>query len=392
YPFDPDNTYWWGYSNTMSSESNGAVPNYTQRRVLHLVDWVLRTYPGADANRVYLSGGSMGGTGAVTMGLLYARHFAYVQSAVGQMVPRNHRPERLAQLEGFWGSVVDNAFDGTSLENGLDMGVWDRQDVNRILRDMPEARDQFLFTKHSKDDRTINFGAVTHESPITHRSYYDTVQQQRVGHYAIWDEGGHNVPDPVMGRVWWDGGSGSLSAALFDLRLDRAFPAFSRASNNWDPGDGGSNGLRDWDSDSGYAGLVEAPGDTGWTGDIAGALNRFLRWDAASIVDEWGRFEVTLFVIDKKGAEPPMAGYPSRGDLFDGQVPVTVDVTPRRVKAFRCVHGESVRWAFGQLSGMAIASEDGSVTIEQLPLSTTPNKLVLTRDMDSVAFGYPLER
>ena len=57
YPADPSDTYWWGYSaqqpGTTGNPTAGAVPDYTLRRVLHLLQWVLATYPGADPDRVY---------------------------------------------------------------------------------------------------------------------------------------------------------------------------------------------------------------------------------------------------------------------------------------------------------------------------------------------------
>jgi hypothetical protein len=76
-PSDPHLTYWWGYSERLPQASalEGAVPPYTARRVLALLEWVLRTWPGADPARVFVEGDSMGGAGSLTLGLLYARHF-----------------------------------------------------------------------------------------------------------------------------------------------------------------------------------------------------------------------------------------------------------------------------------------------------------------------------
>ena len=380
YPHDPANTYWWGYGDGLPGGDSASAPNYTQRRVLHLLEWVLRTHPGADPDRVYVTGGSMGGAGAATLGLLYARHFAFVEATIGQMVPRNHRPARVTQLEGLWGSPEDNLLDGTFLEDGTSMGVWDRQDLCRALRDMPEARDQFVFTKHGKDDPTIHFGAVTHDSPLTQRSYYRTVQEEAIGHYAVWDEGGHGSEDPVMGASWWDDDFSLLFDSVSYLRRDRAFPAFTRASHDWDPGDGTGNGKQTWSDSSGYAGTVSTVGDTGWSGEIAGALNRFLRWDTNGVVDERDRFEMPLFVVDGEGSDAPQAGYPSRGDRFDGTLPVQVDVTLRRVRAFKCLAGEQVRWEFEGQSGTVEANADGSVTVPQVALDTQPRTLVLTRE------------
>jgi poly(3-hydroxybutyrate) depolymerase len=379
YPHDPMNSYWWGYGDGLPSEASTTVPNYTQRRVLHLLEWVLRTHPGADPERVYVGGGSMGGAGSATLGLLYARHFAYIDSTIGQMVPRNHRPDRVKQLQGLWGSPSDNLLDGTSLENGEAIGVWDRLDLTRVLRDMLEAKDQFVFTKHGKDDSTIHFGAVIHPSPTTQQSYYETVQGEGLGHYAIWDEGGHGTADPVMGAAWWDDGWSLIFDSTSYLRRDLAFPAFSKASHDWNPGDGQGNGKKPWNNNSGYAGTVTVAGDTGWNGDIAGAFNRFLRWDATAIVDEPDRFELPLFLVDGTGKSAPKAGYPSTGDLLDKTLPVLVDVTPRRVQQFKCVEGETIHYTYDGESGVVKANADGSVTIPQIPVSTTKRILVLGR-------------
>jgi S-formylglutathione hydrolase FrmB len=67
---------------------------------------VKATYPAADPERTYLDGVSMGGAGAMTLGLLHARHFCHVRASFGQAIPRNHRPARLAQLAGLWGTLT----------------------------------------------------------------------------------------------------------------------------------------------------------------------------------------------------------------------------------------------------------------------------------------------
>ncbi|MBW2736015.1 MAG: hypothetical protein JRH20_26820, partial [Deltaproteobacteria bacterium] len=121
-PHDPHNTYWWGYAEGLpgGSADAGVVPNYTQRRVLHLLQWVLETYPGADRERTYVTGGSMGGAGAKLLGLLYARHFCYVEAIIGQAIPRNHRPLRVAQLTGLLGAPDANL----PVRWGTTLGVW----------------------------------------------------------------------------------------------------------------------------------------------------------------------------------------------------------------------------------------------------------------------------
>jgi hypothetical protein len=366
-PYDPSNTYWAGYDAGLpDAEATGeVVPDYTLRRTLHLLEWVLTTYPEADARRVFVAGSSMGGAGALTLGTLYARHFAYVSAVLAQAVPRNHRPSRIAQLSGLWGPTY--------------APVWDRLDVTRVLRDEPEAQDQYVYVRHGKDDPTIHFGAAVFPSPQTGESLYQALQSLGIGHLAVWDEGAHGPADPLLGGGWWDDEFSPIHDDTTFLRGDLAFPGFSHSSADGDPGDGGGNGKQAWSTNAGYAGDVDVPGDTGWNGEIAGTLNRFLRWDANRVVDTLDRFAIPLHVLDGEGADPPQAGYPSEGDRFDGELPVVVDVTPRRTQAFRARPGERVAWAFGAERGEVTADERGAVTIRGLALDLEWQTLELTR-------------
>lgn len=366
-PHDPSNTYWWGYDAALpEGEATGEhVPDYTLRRTLHLVEWVLENYPEADAGRVFAGGSSMGGAGALTLGLMHARHFAYLSAVLGQAIPKNHRPTRLTQLAKLYGPT--------------DSPVWDLLDLTRALGELPEATEQYVFVRHGKDDPTIHFGAAVLPSPLTGDSLYDALQGLGVGHMAVWDEGGHGPADPVMGSGWWDDGFSPMHDDTTFLRRDLAFPAFALSSADGDPGDGTGNGKRAWSANKGYAGDYTVAGDTGWTGDIAGAFNRFLRWDAAQLVDTLDRFAVPLHVHDGDGSDPPKAGYPSKRDRFDGELPVVVDVTPRRTQAFRAYPGERVEWRYGEQRGEVQAGEDGSIRVEGLELDFEWRTLELVR-------------
>ncbi|MGC4122156.1 MAG: alpha/beta hydrolase-fold protein [Myxococcales bacterium] len=374
YPHDPMNTYWWGYSELLpgAGPEGGRVQPYTARRVMHLLDYVLRTYPGADPERVWLNGGSMGGAGALAIGLLYARHFSFVKATAAQTVPRHHRPSRMKTLSELWGTPEQG------LEGGDGVGIWDWLDLTRVLSTQAEARDQFLAVWHGKDDTTILFSAAVKPSPLTAHSFLQTLQQEHIGHLALWDEGGHTRPDPVLGDWFgtWDPGK--------DLRRDQAFPAFTRCSIDRDPGDGSGNGKRSWDAENGYAGKVSVAGDTGWSGEIAGGINRSARWDPTKIVDTPERLELPLRAEDGPGGPSPRPGYPTTGDRLDGSLPLQVDVTPRRTQSFRCLPGERVRWSFGEASGEVQAAADGSVTVPGLSLTEQWTTLVLER--------APLER
>lgn len=367
-PSDPDDTYWWGYSDG----PDGPAPPYTQRRVLHLLEWVLDNYPGADPERVYLDGASMGGAGVMALGLLHARHFAWVESRIGQAIARNHRPDRIAQLSWHYGTPEQARDDGSGQRS-----VWDRLDMTLALADSAEARGQCLHLHHGKDDPLIHFGAVVHPSPLTGRSLYAALQEQRVGHLAVWDEGGHGDPDPVLGDGWWQSGWNPIFDQTSGLRRDQAFPAFFASSADEDPGVGVGDGSVPWDENSGYAGQVSVPGDTGWDGAIAGALNRGLRWDSAAVVDTPSRLALPLRALDQDSA-PPGPGYPPPGDALPGELPVTVGVVIRRSQAFRLAPGEAFAWTFGAQSGRGVADRDGAPVIEGLRLSGGWQTLTLT--------------
>ena len=357
-PNDPNLTYWWGYAESLPQRPalGGAVPPYTARRALALLEWVLRRYPGADPERVFVEGDSMGGAGALSIGLLGARHFAGVVARHAQPVARAHRPWRLAQLASLWGLPEEEVPDVDGL------GVWSRLDLTRALLQEPEARSQFLILEHGKDDPIIHFGAVVGPSPLTGVSFYEALQGQHIGHVAVWDEGGHTEPDPWLGARWWDRGWKPRSDARTFLKRDTAFAAFSRSTWDGHPGSAG-NGRQPWRSESGYAGDPKVAGDTGWDGDVAGMLNRALRWDASQLVDTRQRFVMPL-----------------RAELGPGvtTTPV-VDVTPRRVQRFLCLPGERIRWSFGAASGFVTAAADGSITVPRLPLRGEWVPLVLER-------------
>jgi poly(3-hydroxybutyrate) depolymerase len=68
--------WWWG-----SEKYKGPQVGPTEKRVVDTVRWVVKEY-GLDANRVYLCGNSMGGSGALGIGLLHGDVFAAVKANV----------------------------------------------------------------------------------------------------------------------------------------------------------------------------------------------------------------------------------------------------------------------------------------------------------------------
>jgi pimeloyl-ACP methyl ester carboxylesterase len=76
---EPMETYWFGYLSVpqwASHRDRRAYP-FTENRLLWLMDWSIKRY-GADPDRVYVAGQSMGGWGATTFGLRHPEIFAAI--------------------------------------------------------------------------------------------------------------------------------------------------------------------------------------------------------------------------------------------------------------------------------------------------------------------------
>ncbi|MFT7514018.1 MAG: poly(3-hydroxybutyrate) depolymerase [Candidatus Omnitrophota bacterium] len=77
--------WWWGgmhaKDENLTRKNGGLDPVPVERRVIDTVKWVMTTY-GIDANRVYLCGNSMGGSGTLGIGLRNGDLFAAIKANV----------------------------------------------------------------------------------------------------------------------------------------------------------------------------------------------------------------------------------------------------------------------------------------------------------------------
>ena len=79
-----DADWWWG-----ADRKAGMGDTACERRVMDTVAWALQTY-GCDSNRVYLCGNSMGGSGALGLGLAHGDVFAAVKANVPAIRRADH--------------------------------------------------------------------------------------------------------------------------------------------------------------------------------------------------------------------------------------------------------------------------------------------------------------
>lgn len=132
----------------------------------------------------------------------------------------------------------------------------------------------------------------------------------------------------------WGGGviSREIRSGLRKMSWTRSLPAFSNCSLDANPGSGD-------------------PAD----GDPWGQINGFLFWEFDGIVDEPGRWEMTVFLT---------------ADCFDDAC--TVDVTPRHCRKFRPAPGQKFRWANKGLAAGGVIQSD-AVAADKWSLLTLPN-------------------
>ncbi len=351
-PHDPVDTWWTGYSDQLpnGTATHGTVPNYTQRRVMHLFSYLAENYPGVDLERVSVSGQSMGGTGAYFLALRYARHFSFIFSRIGGTTPHHLSDGQKDDLaRRHWGSA------DLGLPTDLGVNVWQYYDASRGILNDHDFRNLHFSTVVGQNDNTIHFRHMVAASPVTGISFLSALQEKAVGHFIVWDQRAHSGSEgPPLNANWWE----PLDEASALVR-NQAFPAFTNGSADDDPG------------------LPDGKG--GYTGTLRGAMNRYLRWDSENITDTREQLIMPIKVdIDTKGA-PPDPGYPATANHYYGPLPITADVTIRRIQHFQLLPEEAINWSYNGASGIIYANDDGSVTVPNLEMAPTYTVLTLTR-------------
>jgi len=328
-------TFWYGTSDQLYHAdriAKGTPTNYTERRLDWMVGWT-RDYFKTDANRTYCTGGSMGGCGGMLFAFRRPDVFAAVYAHVPIVAYNEGDKEKGAKL-GWQSNAfrVQPACGPLSLKCSDGMTLEERLDSRRFVASHPGDLPYLIITNGRKDA-----SIPWHNNP----DFYRAMQAGRHGFLAAWNDGAHGeveglLPADVKAR-------GSL-AGMMRFALNKSYPAFSRCSRDGSPGNGDST-----------------------SGDIVGYMNRGLDWTDPK--DEAGRYETLV-----------------KWTLDAGDVPVTVDVTPRRVQAFRLKPGESCAAVNLDAGGKEVqirtltADANGLVTFEGFRItSAAGNRLVLTR-------------
>ncbi len=361
-PHDANNSWWTGYNDQLpdGDQTTGTIPNYTQRRVMHLLSYLMENCPGlieagkegcsgVDPEHISVSGQSMGGTGSFFLAINYGYHFAAISSRIGGTISHFLSPGSRDGLSRFHWGAAELGLPG---DNGI--SVWDFYDSSRAARSNRDFRNLHFSSISGKNDPTISFNAMVGISPLTGTSFLSALQKDGIGHFSVWDQRAHSGRDPALKATWWK----PLDEVSF-LKRNLAFPAFTNSSADEDAG---------------------MPEDAGYSGALRGAKNRYQRWDSANIIDTREQLSIPIKVdIDTTGTPPIDPALPPFDNEYYGPLPITTDVTIRRIQQFQMLPGETVSWSYNEQSGAVSANDDGSVTISDLEMATNFTPLVFTR-------------
>lgn len=372
YTYDNLQTWWSGCSTNYKTQkklSDGVFVPYTENRILYYIESVKGRY-NIDDNRVYLRGGSMGGTGAMSLGLKHEEIFASISATVGcpnwryniHEVDENYQIVRAgwrANADLLWGPEEDNPLHQNTTP------IWDWMNAGWYLLNHPERETPFLEMNNGKKDASVM------HFPIP--QFYNDIRESRHGFAARFYDGGHS------------GYGGPFTRRFGTIVKNESFPALKQVSIDDDPG-----GIH---TPTGLALISDfTTSPVTFDGDPAGDINgyydiewsrRLLQFSDASdlddMVDTTDRYELALRL------EPNCP-----------ESTATADITPRRLQTFAILPGNTYHWQ-NRRNATAEVIQEGFITADQYGLVTVPafviekenlgNKLILV-SVSQAHFDY----
>ncbi|TAL67108.1 MAG: DNRLRE domain-containing protein [Bacteroidetes bacterium] len=332
-------TMWYGYNcyyGTRYSPIQGAVVNYTERRIEFMLDWILhRSNFKIDTNRIYMKGGSMGGVAQWAFGMRHPEIFTAGETQVPG-VNLNYDPnQRHFPLWGY--EKIIPSVENIPVSERIDAGKYA---FSHVREDLP-----IMLAFVRKNDEHILWGQMP---PF----FEDMNISRHLGGMIYWVQGDHiNGEFPWTVFPEWQSEDEYLDW-IYRFSSNQSYPAFSNCMLNDEPGNGTTS-----------------------DGDLRGGINRFLRWDNNSIVDRWNRWEIN---ISLHSAAPVSTTF--------------VDITPRRLQNLVHSEGKVFKWANKELStgntlqsGTVTASQYELFYLSGIQISKEGNKIIIADDPDDVA-------
>lgn len=316
------NAEWWGWTQAQANALNQihAAPP-AELRVLDTIEWVVSRYK-IDRNGIYLSGVSMGGNGALGIGMPHGDIFA----AMRVTVPA-----------------------GTGYA-AYSMGGFPFSAAATEAQSKPEDRMNRASGSSLPDPPVV----VDFSSPIdswsrTQPALLQAAQAEHLPLILGWGAFGHTIFGSRIAS--YPPCQIALAYPWLQIRRNQPYPVFTHASSD-----------------------QHSP----WLGsqanfDDSGQINAYFRWRNRR--DTSSRFVMRLWIAHPAVQNPPAS-------MPDSAV---VDITPRRLRQFKVRPGQIYAWRLSRgdrvlSSGKTRADAENLLTIPQVRLSTIPEELSVYPD------------
>jgi hypothetical protein len=320
---DPNSSWWFGFAEKtdyrFSRPQQGPIVNFTEMRVLEELRQTL-ALPGiqVDTRKIYAHGQSMGGTGAIALGMRYPSIFSQIYAGQPHTNLDTAIPRFKIDLQGKWGTRSQNLRVSNRGENAIHLqrydgtAVWDWQNFTReILRRKTDDM-SFIMVDHGTEDTNAIW--TTQGLP-----FYRALQSTNRSYYALVNSAEHE---------WQNFVARAYNGFSF---TERVFPNASEAIISFTT-------PPSVPSDPFYSRLFE------W----AGSVRRF----GEQIEDTETKFAVTI--------------------RTNSAQTLAVNITPRGTLNFHPTPNERFRWRNRSLKSTNILQQ-GTITVQTRNLITLPN-------------------
>ena len=260
-PVDMTETWWYGFARNHDFRTPGlpaagdVIVNYTEQRVLRMIDDLLAATigPPVDAQRIYVSGHSMGASGALALALRYPAVFA---AAYASKPMTNFREAGgwLGSVQAKWGAVAtalpvaiaapNDWAAHLAAYNGSSVWVWQNHQANLAAR-AGDAMTPFGLAQGIND---TSIPWATQGAPL-----YGPLTTGRQSWAGLVTDDGHNWTNFRGLPPTLAGDARGVPFAGLQVRRDESVPALANGSANLTHGaaitpttTGGYNQLMRW--------------------------------------------------------------------------------------------------------------------------------------------------
>lgn len=317
---------------TLRGYDQGVVWNYDERRALLLAGWAVEDKGlFVDPERVYVWGQ------AARFALRHGDFFAVVMSDGHN----NYKTSRGVKSH-YWRWGPDghgkNCFGQDHLDY-LDLAKWIRENPAVEIPFWIGAPSYGSFPHHAIGD----FGFKPWQEFIA------AMKETRRAFSAVWNSNGPGETEGVMREM------------VPAIKLHQTLPAFAKCPFDSSPDTRNPKGER--------AAVAHMDQDYTLHADTVGGINLYQRWETGDIVDEPGRWEMTVYLSPDAPADK-----------------AAMDLTPRRCQKFKPKPGDRFTWSNTSVgdkkqvqSGDAAADKAGLVTLEKVTVTKGKNRFKIVR-------------